>query len=179
MPHVLLGIFIEKPTPFLEVFFNKIANLDYDKDKITLLIHNDVEYHEEDIETFLEEQKSKYREVEIIKPKDKVKEWHARDKGITKCAELKCDFYFSVDSDAHIDNEKTLKLLIEQNRNVVAPFLIRPYKAWSNFWGALTSDGFYARASDYMEIVQGNRIGLWNVPFISGAYLIKGKIVKI
>ena len=77
--------------------------------------------------------------------------------GITKCQTIKCDFYLSVDSDAHIDNPKSLKILIEQNRLVVAPFMIRPYKAWSNFWGALSADGFYARSPDYMEIVQGNR----------------------
>ncbi len=29
-----------------------------------------------------------------------------------------------------------------------------------------------------MEIVQKNRIGVWNVPFISGAYLIKGELIR-
>ena len=29
-----------------------------------------------------------------------------------------------------------------------------------------------------MEIVQRNRIGLWNVPFISSAYLIKGDLIN-
>merc|ERR1719479_582657 len=33
-PLVMVAIFIEKPTPFIEEFFDKIANLDYDKDKI-------------------------------------------------------------------------------------------------------------------------------------------------
>lgn len=32
--------------------------------------------------------------------------------------EQECDFYFSVDSDAHLDNPYTLKLLLEQNRSV-------------------------------------------------------------
>jgi len=177
IPHIVLAIFIEKPTPFIEEFFTKIGQLDYDKDKITLFIHNYEEYHEDDVETFLEEFKSKYRAVEIIHAKEGVKEWHARNKGITKCRQLKCDYYFSVDSDAFIDNTLTLKLLIEQNRDVIAPFLIRPYKAWSNFWGALTSEGYYARSPDYMAIVQAERVGVWNVPFIYGAYLIKGDLI--
>jgi hypothetical protein len=42
-------------------------------------------------------------------------------------------------------------------RSIVAPVLLRPYKAWSNFWGALTADGFYARSMDYMEIIHNNR----------------------
>ncbi len=40
----------------------------------------------------------------------------------------KCDYYFNLDATAHIDNPFTLKLLIEQNRPVVAPVMIRPYK---------------------------------------------------
>lgn len=74
-----------------------------------------------------------------------------------ECVKRKCEYYFNVDSVAHIDNPHTLKLLVEQNRPVVAPLMIRPYQAWSNFWGSLTSDGFYARSIDYMEIVQNKR----------------------
>lgn len=94
-----------------------------------------------------------------------------------ECLKKKCEYYFNVDSLAQIDNPHTLKLLIEQNRPVVAPMMvlkfhecyrtlftvslfsikIRPYQAWSNFWGSLTTDGFYARSIDYMEIVQGQR----------------------
>ena len=47
----------------------------------------------------------------------------------------RCDYLFVVDSDVQLDNSFALKLLIEQNRAVVAPLLIRPYTAWSNFWG--------------------------------------------
>jgi hypothetical protein len=76
-----------------------------------------------------------------------------------------------------LDNSCALKLFIEQNRGVVAPMLIRPYTAWSNFWGSLSSDGYYARSLDYMEIVNNNRRGLWNVPFVSNCYLIQGSLI--
>lgn len=72
------------------------------------------------------------------------------------CVQKKCDFYFAVDAVAHLDNPNTLKHLIQQNRTVVAPLLVRPGKAWSNFWGALTLEGFYARSADYMDIVYNN-----------------------
>lgn len=160
----------------MEEFFTKIGKLDYDKKKMSLFIHNAVEFHQEDVESFLDEFKTQYKSIEVIDD-PKVKEWHARNKALSHCKNLKCDYYLSVDSDAHLDNFLTLKLLIEQNRNVIAPLLIRPYKAWSNFWGALTSDGYYARSPDYMEIVQGNRLGVWNVPFISSAYLVKGDLI--
>ena len=37
--------------------------------------------------------------------------------------------------------------------------------------------GYYARSMDYMDIVNNNRRGLWNVPFISSIYLIKGEFM--
>lgn len=74
-----------------------------------------------------------------------------------QCMAKKCDYYFAVDSVAHLDNPQTLKLLIEQNRTVLAPMMTRPGKAWSNFWGALTKDGFYARSNDYMDIVHNSK----------------------
>lgn len=70
-----------------------------------------------------------------------------------QCVIKESQYYFAVDSVAYLDNPSTLKLLIEQNRTVVAPMLVRPGKAWSNFWGSLTKDGFYARSNDYMDIV--------------------------
>jgi hypothetical protein len=41
-PTVTLGIFIERPTPFLKEFFEKIINLKYPKAKISILLHNNV-----------------------------------------------------------------------------------------------------------------------------------------
>lgn len=105
-----------------------------------------------------------------------------------ECLKKKCEYYFNVDALAHIDNPHTLKLLIEQNRPVVAPMMvfiylnfsilpiymlkmwffsiqIRPYQAWSNFWGSLTTDGFYARSIDYMEIVKGER--RWEISLLN------------
>ena len=64
-----------------------------------------------------------------------------------------------------------------QNRRVLAPMLLRPGKAWSNFWGALGADGYYARSSDYMEIVQYKRLGVWNVPYVALCYLIQGAVI--
>ena len=42
-------------------------------------------------------------------------------------------------------------------RNIVAPMLVRPHKLFSNFWGAIASNGFYSRAHDYREILNGER----------------------
>ena len=71
--------------------------------------------------------------------------------------ELMCEFYFIVDSVAHLDNPQTLRLLIEQNRPVLAPMMVRPNTTYSNFWSALTPNGQFARSMDYTDLVQNSR----------------------
>ena len=57
VPHLVLAIFVEKPTPFLEEFFLRMLELDYPKDKIDLFIHNSEEFHVHDVEALLSELK--------------------------------------------------------------------------------------------------------------------------
>jgi procollagen-lysine,2-oxoglutarate 5-dioxygenase len=84
----------------------------------------------------------KYHSVKTVGPDAKLSEFAARSMGIDFCLETKCDYYLSLDGEAHLDNPRTVKLLIGQNRNVIAPMLVRPFKAWSNFWGALNNEGY-------------------------------------
>jgi procollagen-lysine,2-oxoglutarate 5-dioxygenase len=37
IPHLVVAIFIEKPTPFLEEFFNRTSEINYPKDKVEML----------------------------------------------------------------------------------------------------------------------------------------------
>jgi len=41
-PTVLVAVFIEQPTPFLEEFLDKIYHIDYPKQKLHLFVHNSV-----------------------------------------------------------------------------------------------------------------------------------------
>ena len=41
-PEVLLGVFIEQPSPFLPEFFQRLLTLDYPPDKLRLFLHNQV-----------------------------------------------------------------------------------------------------------------------------------------
>ncbi|KAA8591223.1 hypothetical protein FQN60_002166 [Etheostoma spectabile] len=69
--------------------------------------------------------------------------------------------------------ERLLKLqkLIISVTPVVAPMITRVGRLWSNFWGALSAEGYYARSEDYVDIVQGRRAGVWNVPYVSSVFL--------
>jgi len=60
-------------------------------------------------------------------------------------------------------------------RSIIAPLLLRPGTLFSNFWGAISTYGYYARSQDYVAIIQGIRKGIWNVPFIGSSFLISSK----
>ena len=44
------------------------------------------------------------------------------------------------------------------HRKIIGPLVTRHSKLWSNFWGALSLDGYYARSEDYVDIVQRKRV---------------------
>lgn len=177
LPVVLLALFIEKATPFLDEWFEKVAQLNYPTEKMDLFIHNNVGHHQDTIDQYIEKYKSKYRSFRIADYRDDFEELAGRSLAVQNCIKNKCDYMFVIDSDGHIDNPDTLRKLITLNRNIVSPVLTRPEKVWSNFWGALNPQGFYARSSDYMDIVGRKILGMWNVPFISTIYLVKAAIL--
>jgi hypothetical protein len=94
----------------------------------------------------------------------------------------KADYYFSLDADAHLTSASALKQLIRRLRiydiRILAPMLIQPGKLFSNFWGAVSSTGFYARSEDYVEIAEKKRQSYWNVPFVNYAYLVDGRVLS-
>ncbi|XP_077998009.1 procollagen-lysine,2-oxoglutarate 5-dioxygenase 1-like [Glandiceps talaboti] len=177
-PSVLIGIFMEESTPFAAEFLEYIAELDYPKKKIDLFIHNAVTFHEVSVLDFLDKYTAQYHSVRELPPGYGLSDHEARNRALNYCLQLKTQYFFSVDSITMVTNPDTLKILIEQNKNVVAPLIVRPFKLWSNFWGALSEDGFYSRAEDYTDIVKGTKRGLWNVPFLNSIYLVKSEAIE-
>ncbi|XP_015254346.1 PREDICTED: procollagen-lysine,2-oxoglutarate 5-dioxygenase 1 [Cyprinodon variegatus] len=179
LPVVLIGIFIQQPTPFVTVFFERLLKLQYPKSRLKLFISNQEPHHEHQVSTFLQEHGSLYQDVKSIGPEEEMDGADARDLAFDMCRKDKeCDYFFNLDIEVVLKNENTLKILIEQNLPVVAPMITRTGRLWSNFWGALSADGYYARSEDYVDIVQGRRVGLWNVPYVSSVYLVKASLLQ-
>lgn len=178
-PLVLIGIFIEQPTPFISQFFNRLLNLQYPKERIQLFIHNHESLHQSNVDAFLAVHGSKYNAVKVLGPEENAENAEARNMAVDMCRQSPdCEYYFSLDAAVVLKNSNTLKSLVEQNKSIIAPLVGLLGKLWSNFWGALSSDGFYARSEDYVDIVQGQRVGVWNVPYISSVYLMKGSTLR-
>ncbi|XP_066578346.1 multifunctional procollagen lysine hydroxylase and glycosyltransferase LH3 [Amia ocellicauda] len=179
LPLVQVGVFIEQPTPFLPEFLQRLATLNYPLTRLQLFIHNNVVYHEQHIQQFWQQFHTQFREVRLVGPEENLQHGAARAMAVDKCRQdPACDYYFSIDSDVALVNPNTLGILIEENKPVIAPMLSRHGKLWSNFWGALSPEGFYARSEDYIDIVQGKRVGVWNVPYLTQVYLMKGSVLR-
>ncbi|XP_072307017.1 procollagen-lysine,2-oxoglutarate 5-dioxygenase 2 isoform X2 [Eucyclogobius newberryi] len=179
LPNVLVGVFIEQPTPFLPEFFHRLLTMDYPRDKLRLFIHNNEVYHEKHIQSFWEANRNVFGSFKVVGPEENLSQGEARNMGMDQCRQdSTCDFYFSIDADVMLTNRQTLKLLIEQNRKIIGPLVTRHGKLWSNFWGALSLDGYYARSEDYVDIVQRKRVGVWNIPFMAHVYLIHGTALR-
>ncbi|XP_029437108.1 LOW QUALITY PROTEIN: multifunctional procollagen lysine hydroxylase and glycosyltransferase LH3-like [Rhinatrema bivittatum] len=178
-PRVLLGVFIEQPTPFLPQFLERLLTLDYPRSKLHLFIHNNEVYHEHHIQDFWERHKEKFPAIKLIGPEEALGQGEARDMGMDLCRQdPSCDYYFSLDADTAITNPEILQILIQENKKVIAPMMSRHGKLWSNFWGALSPEGYYARSEDYVDIVQGKRVGVWNVPYLTQIYLVRGETLR-
>ncbi|XP_064108903.1 procollagen-lysine,2-oxoglutarate 5-dioxygenase 1-like [Macrobrachium nipponense] len=178
-PRILVAVFVVKPMPFLEEMLDKVVKLNYPKKRIDLLVYNQVALHEKLVNSWAEklQKKKQYGTVKLLPFGGKMKEWHARNLATEQCLARDCDALLNIDGEVHLDNPDTLKLLISHNRPVLGAMVIRQGQAWSTFWGAINAEGFYARSMDYMDIVNNNRRGIWNVPYISGVYLIQKSVL--
>ncbi|CAL8241234.1 unnamed protein product [Merluccius merluccius] len=179
LPLVYVAVFIEQPTPFLEEFLERLTTFNYPVARIRLFIHNNVVYHERHIQKFWERHRSLFPEARLVGPEENLQQDQARTMAVEACKKSPdCDYYFSIDSDVAVVNPDILRILIEENKPVIAPMLSRHGKLWSNFWGSLSPEGFYSRSEDYIDIVQAKRTGVWNVPYITQVYLIQGKVLR-
>ncbi|KAM4610180.1 procollagen-lysine,2-oxoglutarate 5-dioxygenase 1 isoform 1-T1 [Polymixia lowei] len=178
-PLVVIGIFIQQPTPFVTVFFERLLKLHYPKNRLKLFIYNQELHHQQQVSSFLEGHGTLYQDVKLIGPEEDMDSITSRNLGFDMCRQDKdCDYFFSVDIEVVLKNEDTLKIAIEQNLPIVVPMITRVGRLWSNFWGALSADGYYARSEDYVDIVQGRRVGVWNVPYVSNVYLVKASLLR-
>lgn len=179
LPRVLVAVFIQQPTPFVEVFFERLVKLQYPKDRLQLYIHNQEPHHQSHVSSFLKDHGGLYQKVRSVGPEEAEDITASRNTAIDLCREDKdCDYFFNLDIEVVLKNEDALKILMELNLPVVAPMITRTGRLWSNFWGALSAEGYYARSEDYVDIVQGRRQGVWNVPYVSSVYLMKASLLR-
>jgi hypothetical protein len=93
-----------------------------------------------------------------------------------------CRFLFVWECDvvAITDNRILHKLVNKALRfGVIAPMVAREGTLWSNFWGDVSDSNYYARSQDYLQILNREQTGIWNVPYISSSiYMMHIDVIK-
>lgn len=77
-----------------------------------------------------------------------------------------------------LTNNDTINHLLNQKFDIICPMLRCRNTQWSNFWGALNEDGFYARSRDYGDIIDGSYRDNFKVPYITGCHLTSYKVYQ-
>jgi hypothetical protein len=177
-PTVLVAVMIPGPSPFLLEMLESVSGLDYPQSRMSLFIHNQAQHHEALVSAWFEVVAPGYTNSSYLPSGVGVDTPDSKRKALEMCLNISCDFIFLLDSLAMLDSPLTLQQLVSVGRDVTAPLLVRPEKMFSNFWGDLASDGFYARSRDYTAIIGHERRGVWNVPFIGQAILLSGNWLR-
>lgn len=177
-PTVLVAMMIPGPSPFLLEVLEGVSGLDYPHSRMSLFLHNQAQHHEALVSAWFDVVAKGYANSSYLSSAVGVSTADGKRKALETCLNMSCDFIFLLDSLAMLGSPLTLQQLISVGRDVTAPLLVRPEKMFSNFWGDLASDGFYARSRDYTTIINYERRGVWNVPFISQAVLMAGSWLR-
>uniref|UniRef100_A0A915AZB8 procollagen-lysine 5-dioxygenase n=1 Tax=Parascaris univalens TaxID=6257 RepID=A0A915AZB8_PARUN len=175
-PKLTLAIVLAKPIPFVEEFLTKVEKLEYPKSNIDLYLYSNQKYNEREVNEFLRKARGKYSSVEWDSGEVEIGEREARRTAIDMAIKANNDFVFLLDANVHFVDPNVIRWIIESaltmNLGILAPMVGKPNKFFTNFWGAISSSGYYERSEDYTEIVNYKRVGVWNVPFISSSILI-------
>uniref|UniRef100_A0A1I8M2M7 procollagen-lysine 5-dioxygenase n=1 Tax=Musca domestica TaxID=7370 RepID=A0A1I8M2M7_MUSDO len=178
LPIVTLALIGITPVPFFDMFLNHTAYIHYPKNRMHLFIYSGVEYLDAMAKSHLKKYEEEYLSAKIVLSTDQFDERRARQLAVQQAKQKKSDYIFFIDADTHVDDKELLRELMTYDRQFIAPVVAKYNELWSNFWGALSEGGYYARSPDYVDIVRGDILGMWNVPYVSSIYLIKSTAFK-
>ncbi|KAH8296127.1 hypothetical protein KR054_002177, partial [Drosophila jambulina] len=173
LPVISLAVIATTPAPFFDQFLEGVESLNYPKKKLHLFIYSGVPYYDDDSREFVTKNGEKYASAKYTLSTDELDERQGRQLALDQARLHQSDYIFFLDADAHIDDGEVLRELLRLNKQFAAPLFTKHHELWSNFWGALSEGGYYARSHDYVDIVKRDLIGIFNVPHVTSIYLVK------
>lgn len=191
-PSVSIGILIRNKAHSLPYFLHHLEELNYPKERIHLFIYidNSIDQSADIVDVWVQSLGSKYFGIDVevdadVDP-DRAPNWtdenyahltKLRQRALQKAHDVGADFFFSLDADVALLNKDTLQILLETSRLhkavVVAPLLnCTSSDMFSNFWGAMTEEGYYKRSSNYFQIQRRQIEGVFSVAMVHTAILV-------
>uniref|UniRef100_A0A915PPI7 Fe2OG dioxygenase domain-containing protein n=1 Tax=Setaria digitata TaxID=48799 RepID=A0A915PPI7_9BILA len=128
------------------------------------------------VNSFIEEAKGRYGSLLYDDSTTDIGEREARAFSLKQSYEMGSDYLIMIDGDVHLNRSESLLLLVhavkEKNIGIFAPLVGQLHNLFTNFWGAISSNGYYARSENYLNIIDRKEVGIWNVPFINSILVI-------
>jgi len=189
---LFLAILASNKAFCLPRYLKCIEDLDYPKEDIFLYVHtnNNNDNTEEILFDWVEKNEEKYGRFHFESDLNDIKnitlsnQWtnphlntsiKIHDRSLYLARKANCDYYFVSECDNFVAPQ-TLKVLIGENKPIIAPMLLpipNPnYWYHSNFWYAMTSNGWYEDHPEYYKIRCFEKIGTFEVPLINSTYLM-------
>ena len=88
---------------------------------------------------------------------------------------MNCNYYFTTSNEFVLESN-IIQKLITRDKNCIGPILRKENTDWTNIWMSVDSKGFYERSFDYIQIIKGERKGIWNCAYINNCFLLKREI---
>ena len=167
---IFMALFLDKPVVFLEEWINKLLNLTYNKELITVMI-----YSQEPVEIG---KLDRYASVVC-----RVEDWDnakMREDALQTFLGSQLDYYFTIDSTYHVEYDNLLEHLLQQESEFVSPMFTELGKFYykSNFWGDMDDRGYYVKSENYYDLCKREEECVFGVPFVKGCYMIEREGVQ-
>ncbi|XP_068205842.1 uncharacterized protein [Palaemon carinicauda] len=180
-PTVHIIVLITRDLPFLRLFFQRLRELNYPKDKLALnvFISKSAEALWDEAMACITENMNEYRMSKIL-PISEMDDYEGLKYFIERAkTQLMPDYLFIVEASTHLTNLDTLQTLINKRRNIVGPLIKAQkgdranieteYVRGKFIKGALYSDYVAGRVKENDDF---SFIGLLQVPKITSAVLL-------
>uniref|UniRef100_A0A0K8VBZ6 Glycosyltransferase 25 family member n=1 Tax=Bactrocera latifrons TaxID=174628 RepID=A0A0K8VBZ6_BACLA len=190
-PTVVVALLVRNKAHILPLFLTYFERLNYPKEQIALWIRSD---HNNDASTellqlWLNNTANLYHSVDF-EHDDSVQrhqnestpnDWPAarfhylinlKETALIYAKKIWADYIFFLDADVLLTHADTLTHLTSLRLPIVAPMLLSE-GLYSNFWCGMTPDYYYQRTDEYREIYNVNKEGVFPVPMVHSAVLIR------
>jgi len=194
---VFLTILARNKEAFLPRYLKSIENLEYDKKKITIYINtnNNQDGTEELLASWAKEYENEYNEIIFERhhvdnmPKSNPHHWfpdrlkilgEIRNRSLEVAKSSGCDYYFVVDCDVFL-TPSTLKILVEKDKPIIAPFLYdipERNDFFINSWFAVDERGYFREHPMQWELYFQKTRGTFEAALVHCAYLIQSEFLE-
>ncbi|XP_060602538.1 procollagen galactosyltransferase 1-like isoform X2 [Ruditapes philippinarum] len=192
LPTVFVAILVRNKAHTLPWFLGHLELINYPKEKIALWIRSDhnIDNSTAILNKWIKATEHMYNSVEFVfddTPTGFAGEigpchWtierfnhviQLRQKAIKTARNMWADYLLMIDADVMLENPDTLKLLIDQQKTLIAPVMNASVgDTYSNFWGGMDEQGYYKRVPEYFKMLEREIQGVFQVPMIHTVFLM-------